>query len=257
MRRPVLAGAGLPQVPDHLPRRHTERRQQTPGAIADVLELTLGRLAGQGRQGGVLPPEDLHPRLFIAAEHQSALLVEAWGVEVQLANVFGFGVEAGVMTVEPVNTLMGLEVGLRQDALDGATVHGPMVGLVYDGKGQFIQGPRSIRRLVVLRLAAGQREDVQLFVGGKSSGAYRGGGHLAVLVSLWRQNVRANGRSYGGCSPVRQRCSGSRGCRPRRRARQCDTEKRGLAEWSGRAPSLRGGRAIQEPVRRLQQRDLA
>ncbi len=64
------------------------------------------------------PSEGLHTGLLIAAQDPSALLVEAWGVEVQRADVLRLGVEVWIVTVQPVDTLVRLQVDLIQDTPD-------------------------------------------------------------------------------------------------------------------------------------------
>ena len=44
------------------------------------------------------------------------MLVELGCVDIQLTDPLSFGVEIGIMAVEPVDTLVRLEVGLFEDA---------------------------------------------------------------------------------------------------------------------------------------------
>ena len=112
--------------------------------MTDILELTLFDEAGSGQSRGILPLEDLHPGLFVAGKYHPALFVKTQGIAVQLANVFGLGVEVGVVTVEPIDAAMGFQVGLGQDAFNGAATHVAVVGIVEDLEGEVIETPGGV-----------------------------------------------------------------------------------------------------------------
>ena len=59
--------------------------------------------------------QHLHTGLFVGADDQLAGRVWDGCPDVQLANVLSLGVENGVVTVEPVDAAMRLEVGVVPD----------------------------------------------------------------------------------------------------------------------------------------------
>ncbi len=192
MSGPVLAGAGWSQIPDDLAGRHTEGREQAACAMTDVLELAFRRFSRMNELAvliqdtglrwlrRILALEDLHPGFLVAGQHQPALLGESFGLAVQLANRLGFGVKVWVVAIEPVDTLVGFEIGGREDALDRDSTHSPAMGVVDDGAGQFVQSPGGVGRVVVFGFAAGQSDNEKTFIGGKSSGVCRSAGRLEV-----------------------------------------------------------------------------
>src|SRR5208337_2172279 len=174
----------------------------------------LARLGGLGR---ILSLQDLHAGLLIATDHQPALLIEARRVEVQPADVLGLGVKVGIVAVEPVDALVGLEVGGREDALNGRAAEGALVRLVDDGAGEVVEAPARGGLVMIFDLAAGQVDDMHAFVGGKSSGVYRSVGHLGGRRGRERRSVPATGRWCAGRNPVARPVVGWWGCqRPRR-----------------------------------------
>lgn len=175
---PVATGAGLTQIPDYLARRHHERGQQRAGAMADVLEFAFFRLARLDQLRGVLPLKDLHTRFLVAAAYQSAFLVLLPGVDVQRTAVRSLGIEVGIVAVEPVHTAVWLEIGSVEKALNGRAADGPMVGLVDNRGSKIIKAPARGWLVMLFGLAAGQGDNLQPFVGGKSSGGDRSVGRL-------------------------------------------------------------------------------
>jgi hypothetical protein len=100
MHREILAGACDPEMPQHLPRGHHEGREQGPRAMADILVLPflwLARLRGLRR---IFSLQNLHAGLFIRTDHHAPVLVEAQGVDIQLANVLRFRVKRRVVAIE-------------------------------------------------------------------------------------------------------------------------------------------------------------
>ncbi len=76
---------------------------------------------------GVTPPvnayrgfslEHLPAGFFIAADHQTALLIGRKCLGIELANRLGFGIKVLIVTVKPVFTLVGLEISFLQDTPD-------------------------------------------------------------------------------------------------------------------------------------------
>jgi len=176
---PVEAGTGFTQIPDHLTRGHDERGQQRSSAIADVLKLAFCRLARPCWLGRVLAAKNLHAGLLIAADQQAALLVLTQRLEVELANVLSLGIEVGIVAVEPIDALVRLEVRRVENAPDGGAADGLAMGLVDNGQREIIKAPARGWLVMRVRLAGSQGDDVQSFVGGKSSAGDRSVGRLA------------------------------------------------------------------------------
>src|SRR5439155_17425785 len=137
----ILTGSRQAEIPDHLARGHGERGNHRPRAMADVLKFAFLRLAGRNRLRGVLTLENLHAGLLVAADDQPSLLVQAGGIDVQPADGLGLGVEIWVVAVEPVNTLVRLEIGLVEDAPDGGAAHGLLMRVVEDSGRQVAEAP--------------------------------------------------------------------------------------------------------------------
>ena len=106
----IVTGSRRAQIPRHLSRRHGERREQSARAMTDVLILASPSFPRLGLLGRVFRMQNLHPRLLVAADDQFAVLVELGCVDIQLTDPLSFGVEIGIMAVEPVDTLVRLEV---------------------------------------------------------------------------------------------------------------------------------------------------
>ena len=178
MANPVDTGPGRSQVPNDLAGGDAEGGQQGPRPVTDILELPLLEVAGSGGSRGILPLEDLHPRLLVAGKDQPTLLVETWSIEVQLADILGFGIEVRIVTVEPILAAMGFQIGIGQNTLDGAAAHLPMMNVSQNLEGQIVERPGGVGLLMFFGLATGQIDDLQTFGGGKSSGVGRSGERL-------------------------------------------------------------------------------
>jgi hypothetical protein len=245
------------QVPNDLAGGDTEGRQQGAGAVADVFELTLFDKAGPSQTRGILALEDLHPGLLVAGEHQTTLVVEAWGVAVQLADGLGLGIEVGVVAVEPVLAAMGFEIGLAQDAADGAAAHVAVVGIAKDVEGEVIETPGGVGLLVVFGLATGECDDVKPFVGGKISGVVRSVVRLGGRSGRVRRSVHATDRRYGDRSRGHRRFAGWSVARVARQPGRSDNAERAIAAWSARGPERRASRVGRKKVAQAKRKDVA
>lgn len=147
--------------------------------MPDVLGFAFFKVSRESGSGGILPFEDLPPGLLITRQDQTSLFVQTRRVEVQLANVLGFGVELGIMTIEPITAEMRFEIGLGQNPLDGAATHVAVMGIPENLVSEVVESPSGVRLLMFFGLATGQIEHVQSCGGGKSSGGGRSAGHLA------------------------------------------------------------------------------
>ena len=90
----------------------------------------------------------------------------------------GLGVEVGIVAVEPVDAAMRFQVGCLQHAPDRGATHGFFGVLVDQLGGQIVQAPLAGHTVVLSGGAGRQRDDCQLFVGGKSSVAVLAAEHL-------------------------------------------------------------------------------
>ncbi len=207
-------------------------RQQGAGAVADVLELTFFDGAGPGQSRGILPLEDLHPGLLVAGQDQAALFVKAWSIEVQLADALGLGVEVGVVTVEPVDAAMRLEVGLVQDPPDGRTLH-RLVGMPVDQDGrEIVKAPLAGDALMRAGFAGGQSDDFELFLEGKSPVADRNAEHLEGQRGRAGDSAFAKGRRCCDCNQPRWRPANWTADPWRPAAGSADSGRPKLAAWT-------------------------
>src|SRR4029453_9157514 len=101
---------GGPDGPSDLSGGHDQRVDQHAGTVAYVLMLAAFTFAGLGRFGGGGVLEHLHASFFIAADHQAALLIRPERLDVELANGVGFRRERLVVAIEPIRTLVRLQI---------------------------------------------------------------------------------------------------------------------------------------------------
>ena len=106
------AGPGRPA------RGHGQRVAQHPRAVADVLVCTSLASAGLGRGGWCFALKHLPAGLCIAADHHAALVIYCQRVAVELAHLVGFRRKVRIVAVEPVRTLVGLQIDVLQEAPD-------------------------------------------------------------------------------------------------------------------------------------------
>jgi hypothetical protein len=118
MRHEISGRSGAPKGPSDVARGHGQGIDQPPRTMADVLMFTPFAPARLGRFGGGCALEHWHAGLFIAAHHQAALLIRLDRLGVQLAHPVGLGVNVLVVALQPVRTLVGLEVNVVQDTPD-------------------------------------------------------------------------------------------------------------------------------------------
>src|SRR5712691_2495550 len=104
--------------PSELARGHRQGVDQHPRAMADVLMFTPFAPARLCRFGGRFALEHLHAGLFIAANHQAALLIGLDRLGVKLANSLGFGIKVLIVAIQPVLTLVRLEINVLKDTPD-------------------------------------------------------------------------------------------------------------------------------------------
>lgn len=174
----IDAGACDAQIPNNLAGGDDEGGDQAARAMTDVFVLAFFGFAGLGRNRGMLSLENLHAGFFIRANDQLAVLVQDGSLDIQLADVLSLGIEIGIVTVEPVDAAMRFQIGLVQDTPDGGAMH-CIGGMAVDQDGrEIVEAPLTGDTIMLAGFAGGQRDDFQLFVGGKSSGADRTAEHL-------------------------------------------------------------------------------
>lgn len=176
----IEAGAGLAQVPDDFAAGNREGGNEGAGAESGVFELLFFGFAGEHEFGGRVASEDLHAGFFVAGKNEPSLLAKSGCVEIELANGAGFGDEIFVVAIEPIDALMGFEVGVAKDAMDGAAMDFFGMGFVDDGFGEVIESPARGRAVVIVGFAGGDADDVKSLRGGK---APRPAGARKVLKS--------------------------------------------------------------------------
>jgi len=173
----ILVGPPRRHVPVDQPRRHHEGRQKATRAVPDVLRLTSVRAAEGGRLVRVDALQRLDAGLLVGREDYLPLPEKRRRLQVQPTDVQRLLLELGVVAVHPRPDLVRLQLGLRQDALDGAAVHVPEVGVVEDVRGQVVQRPVRHGRAFLGGLGGRQHQDlVPVFRGKKRPGGRCGEG---------------------------------------------------------------------------------
>jgi hypothetical protein len=175
----IDAGACHAQVPQDLASGDDERGNQATDAVADVFVFASFGFARFDQDRGMFSLEDLHAGFFVGANDQLAMLIQDGSLDIQLADVLSLGVEVGIVAVEPIDAAMGFDVGGIQDTPDGGARH-RFVGVAVDQLGgEVVEAPVTGDAIMLARFAGGQRDDFELFVGGKSSVADRSVEHRA------------------------------------------------------------------------------
>ena len=153
----IGAGARLPQMPPHATCRDHKRGNQCPDTMTDVLVFAFFWFARFNGLGGVCALQNLHTGLFIGADDHTALLTGAAGMEVNSTNGLGFGLKVRVVAVEPIDTTMGFQVCLIEEAPDTRTTHGPDAPLLQDGA-EVVETPARGRTVVRHGFTGGRRQ---------------------------------------------------------------------------------------------------
>jgi len=137
------------------------------GSVADVLELLASSFSRDGRLCRVLSSEGLHADLLVDAHDDRAvrrLLIEG-------ADIVDLDAEAGIGAMEPGAEPMGLEVDPLQNALDGASADGPLLGMLGDeGIAQGVDGPGVAKAIAEVRGFTASRRDEHAAGDGVDSG---------------------------------------------------------------------------------------
>ena len=91
--------------------------------MPNVRMLAFFRFARRHGLCGIRALQNLHAGLFIAANDHPALLKEAEGVQVEGTQVVRFRLEVWVVAVQPIDTPVGFEIRLFEQAPDTRTTH--------------------------------------------------------------------------------------------------------------------------------------
>ena len=200
--------------------------------MTDVLVFAFLRFARLDENRGVLSLENLHAGFFVRADDHFAVLIQDRSFDVQLADVPSLAIEAGIMAVEPVDAAVRLQVGGVQDTPDGRARH-RFLGVPVDQDGrEVIEAPLTGGATVLGRFAGGQRDDFELFIGGKSSAADRNEEHLEGQRGRARENGFAKASRYCGCNQIRWRPVDSKADPQPPTAGSAGRERPTLAEWN-------------------------
>lgn len=249
--------ACLAQVPHKLAGGDDERCDQATCAVADVFVFAFFGFAGLDRNCWMLPLEDLHAGLLVAADDEFAVLMQDRRLDIELADVLGLGVEIGIVAVEPIDALVRFDVGRLQDSPDGGTRH-RLVGVAIDQFGRkIVEAPLTGGAIVLAGFAGGQGDDFELLIGGKSSAADPTAEHLEgprapagdsefARASRCCDYNRADWRRANWkadlCLPI---------------AKRRDSGRPGLGEWNEPASKRAGAREPRNPRQRREHTGLA
>jgi hypothetical protein len=184
------------QVADDFTGRYDERGDESACSVPNVVLLASRGFAGLSWLRRVGTTQCLHSRLFIAADHQSSLLVHHGCRDIQLANRLSLGVEVGVVAVEPIDATVRLQVGLVESPPDGRATHGQgMSGPVDQGGSEVIQRPTGGWTTLLLGCAARQIDQIE---------PLRGGKNVAVDLTAARPGGRPIRSAGSGCATSRR-----------------------------------------------------
>ena len=170
MRHKVWGLTGGPNGPSNLARGHRQGVDQDAGAVADVLMFASLAPARLGRFSGGFALKHLPAGFFIAADHQPTLLVGLERRGVQLADHVGLGVKLLIVALQPVCTLVGLEIHVLKETPDAGAADRIGMQSIEQGGNDLIERPPRDRAILVLRQGAGHGDDLDTSEGANGSG---------------------------------------------------------------------------------------
>src|SRR5262249_36994333 len=127
-----------PDRPGNLPGGHGQRVVQDSCTTTTIFMLTALSPPRLSRLGGGFALQHLHASFFITADHQAALLVGRKRFDVQLTNGGGLGLKVLIVAVQPVFTLVRLEIDIVQDTPEAGAAE-------WGGGGSLEQSRRGLR----------------------------------------------------------------------------------------------------------------
>src|SRR4051812_23656137 len=112
--------------------------------------------------------ENLHARLFVHTDNETTVLIETQGVDIQVADVPGLGLECRVMAIEPVHAPMRFEVSIVENTPESGAAHRPGPRVVTEGSCHVIETPPCRGAVVIGGRTRGDRQDIDTLSGGKA-----------------------------------------------------------------------------------------
>ena len=253
----IRAGACHAQVPYDLASGNDKRGDQAAGAVTDVFVFAFLGFAWLDQNRGMLALEDLHAGLFVRANDQLTVLIQDRCLDIQLADVLSFGVKVGIVTVEPIDAAMRLQVGFVQDTPDGGAMH-CVIGVPIDQDSrEVVEAPLAGNAIMLAGCAGSQRDDFELFRGGKSSVADRS------VERLEDQQVRAEDSAFAkeprccGCNRTRWQPANWTADPWLPTAKSSGNGRPTLAEWNGLGSEPATVFVLRSPRQSLEQMGLA
>lgn len=92
--------------------------------------------------------------------------------EIQLADFSSLLIEVGIMTVEPIDAAVGLEVGLFEDSPNGRTMHRLGMSFIDDIGGDVIEAPARRSDVGIFGKTRRNGDDASAVFRGKNAAAY-------------------------------------------------------------------------------------
>src|SRR3990167_8035339 len=151
----------------------------------------------------VFSAKNLHAGLLVATQNQAALLIQLRCFEIELADFASLLSEVGIVTVEPIDATVGLEVGLFEDSPNGRTMHRLGMSFIDDVGGDVIEAPTCGGNTGIFGKTRGDGDDTGAVFRGKNAAAYPVAARLAGRPSRGPRNACATWRRFVGHSGTR------------------------------------------------------
>ncbi len=248
MGRAVRAGAGAPEVPHQLPRRHDEGRDQGACPMANVRVRTFLRLPRLRGLRGLLPLQNLHAGLCIRADHPATVLGAVQGVAIQLAHVPRLRVKRGIVAIEPIHAAMRFAIRCCHNPLEARATHEPAWMLLPQDAQQVVETPARGPTVGICELRGGHRQDIDLVRGGKSAAADLSVAHPAARRAPARDSAGATGARCGDHRASRRRLGDWADGRVPRPAGSADNGTPRLGGWNARGRATLTGSVPRPPT---------
>src|SRR6266566_1438136 len=124
MHHEIRRLAGGTHGPGQLACGHRQRVDEDARTVAAVCMFASLTPAGLGGLGRSFALKHLHTSFFVAAHYQTTVLVGLKRLDVKLAHSVGFGIKVLIVALQPVCTLMGLQIDVLQDTPDARATEG-------------------------------------------------------------------------------------------------------------------------------------
>src|SRR5262245_4990452 len=133
--------------------------------MSNILLLTFLGLPRLRQVRGIFALENLHTGLFIDADHQAVLLVEAQRVDIEVTDRPRLERKRRVMAIEPVHASMRFQVGVVQYPPDCRAAHHPARRVVTERSRDIAEAPPRGWTVVGGWFTSSDRQNVDLFSG--------------------------------------------------------------------------------------------